>query len=257
MIKLNSPTKFWKFPGGEVGVKLEDIQFPWCIIHMDFEGSDDILQLMNLCDALQREYVYDIHLKMPYLPYARQDRKCHSGEAFSLKVFVKLLASIGIKSVGCTDVHSDVAKELFDAYDIEFCNIEQWQIAKNLPEFDYLIAPDLGSHGKASKTWENSFSNLVTLTKTRTESGIVYDDLEDTIDGTAIILDDICDFGGTFLACGAMLKRTQPRMTSLNLYVTHGLLGKGTDALFEIYDKIYVHNLMNKNLSYSDRLIEI
>ena len=50
----------------------------------------------------------------------------------------------------------------------------------------------------------------------------------------AIIIDDICDGGGTFSGIGAAV----PASTPLALYVTHGIFSKGFDPL-KRFDRIY------------------
>lgn len=87
------------------------------------------------------------------------------------------------------------------------------------------------------------------MSKTRVDSKVVYVDYAyDTIKGSVCVVDDLVDGGFTFLSLAEMLKRTQPNITSLNLYVTHGLFSKGTEELKKFYDRIYVHNLMNKSV---------
>lgn len=214
---------------------------------MDLNNSDDIMVVLNLADAARREGAMWVILHTKYLPYARQDRVCHAGESFALEVFIKMLSASGIDYVSCLDVHSDVAKSLFDKYDIKFYSIPQHELASKLPKFDVLIAPDKGAMKKLELY--DVDSQKVFLSKTRTEKSIIYDEYHyDTIRGNVCVVDDICDFGGTFLACGEMLKRTQPSLTSLSLYITHGLLGKGTSELKKYYDVIYVSNLMNDSV---------
>ena len=259
MIKLfkddiEIPFKQWKFPGGEVGVQLQDIDdsSKYCV-HMYFEGSDDIMFFLNVCDALiiaEVDYHY-ISAYIPYLPYARQDRVCHSGESFALEVFMYQLAQAGCLSYTFCDVHSQVALDLLDLYCVEYSHQEQWACAIQLPEFDVMIAPDKGALSKIYDHTQVKIGNtvVVCLSKTRTAGSIVYDDYEpNSISGDVCVVDDLCDFGGTFLALGEMLKRTQPHITKLSLYVTHGLLGKGTSELKKYYDEIYAHNLMNQSL---------
>jgi ribose-phosphate pyrophosphokinase len=49
-----------------------------------------------------------------------------------------------------------------------------------------------------------------------------------------IIVDDICDGGGTFLGIAGKLDRTD-----LGLYVTHGIFSKGFDELHAWFQRIY------------------
>jgi len=257
MIKLfkdgvEIPFKQWKFPGGEVGVQLQDIDdASKYVVHMYFEGSDDIMYFLNVCDALSYSGVdfEDVTAYIPYLPYARQDRICNSGESFALEVFIGLLNRADCSSYTFCDIHSKVALYLLDKHGIEYVHKEQHMCAAGLPKFDVLIAPDKGALSKIynfDHTHNISSTSIVCLSKTRKDGNIVYEDYTyDTIKGDVCIVDDIADGGLTFLMLAEMIKRTQPNITSLSLYVTHGLFSKGTVQLLSLYDKIYTHNLMN------------
>jgi ribose-phosphate pyrophosphokinase len=260
MIKLYKnnieiPFKQWKFPGGEVGVQLVDEpSYPsMYVVEMLFEGSDDIIAFLNVCDALKESGVCkeSIAGKIPYVPSARQDRVCSKGESKSLEIFIQMLSYAYCSEYEVHDVHSNVTLELMSRYGIDFYETEQWQCAEDLPKFDVLIAPDKGAENKAKEHNQVKYSDtsLVHLSKTRKDGKVVYDDYPfDTIKGNVCVVDDIIDNGGTFLALGEMLKKTQPNITSLNLYATHGLMRNGTLELKKFYDTIYVSNLMNKSI---------
>ena len=259
-----TPFKQWKFPGGEVGVQLPSIEpSSKFVVRMDYENSDDIFVFLNVCDALIRMGVTkdDVTGLIPYLPYARQDRVCSNGESFALSVFCCAISNAQIGKLETYDIHSQVCCNWFGVdTDYELVNKEQHECAAMLPKFDVLISPDKGATEKAKKHTqvESGNTKLVQLSKVRLDSGIVYEDFPyDTIKGTVCVVDDLIDKGGTFLALGKMIKRTQPYITSLNLYATHGLMGDGTTELFKFYDVIYVNNLMNRGLEYGDRLVRL
>jgi len=246
--------KQWKFPGGEIGVQLSDIQPEnKYTVHMDYENSDDVFVFLNVCDALQEQGVVmrNVNGSIPYFPYARQDRVCNTGESKALEVFVQILSKAFCWNFRTKDVHSSVALSLCDNYGITLINEPQEDCAVDLPKFDVLIAPDKGAENKAAMHKQYMFgtSELMCLSKTRIGSKVVYVDYAyDTIKGSVCVVDDLADGANTFVVLGEMLKRTQPNITSLNLYVTHGLFSKGTNELKKFYDRIYVHNLMNKSV---------
>jgi len=53
-----------------------------------------------------------------------------------------------------------------------------------------------------------------------------------------LIVDDICDGGGTFIGLGEAIKKINPS-AKLELFVTHGFFTKGLDKLLKLYDTIY------------------
>ena len=57
---------------------------------------------------------------------------------------------------------------------------------------------------------------------------------------TCVIVDDICDGGGTFLGLATELKAKNAG--ELILIVTHGIFSKGLESLTSVFDKIYSTN---------------
>lgn len=253
--------KRWVFPGGEVGVKIDDINIKVddqvLISATGILTSEDLFVLVNLTDAVRRlkHTEKDTCVFLPYMPYARQDRVCHPGESFALRESIYFLAQMDIEKLMVLDLHSQVSRNILQSiamYDVE--EIEQHDRAdkvikswKPLKEYSCIISPDAGAAKKAAKL--SPLVPHVYLTKTRSGSEVIYNDyMHDQIGGNVLIVDDICDGGATFLALGEMLKRTQPWINSMDLYVSHGIFSKGVDKLGEMYNNIYCGNLMNPSL---------
>ena len=95
MIKTNFKYEKFHFPVGEVQVKAinqwED-DFAW--IEFYYENDAEIIELLMLADAIKRQNIPIKTLKIPYVPYSRQDRVNGYGESLSLKVFCDLINSI-------------------------------------------------------------------------------------------------------------------------------------------------------------------
>lgn len=240
----------WKFPTGETGVKLnlDNVKFnphSVVVVNVTFKSNDDIINCLQVVNALieMRVSPYQIIVDIPYLPYSRQDRVCHPGEAFSLKVILDVLATMKVL-VRTKDVHSKVATELGEF----LCNIPQFVCAISLPHFDYLIAPDKGAASKVTAHLQvrGYGTNVHVANKQRIGNKVIHTDFEyDTIQGTACVVDDMCDGGATFVSIAEMIRRTQPNVTELSLYVTHGMFTQGVDKLLKLYDNIYCHNFVN------------
>jgi ribose-phosphate pyrophosphokinase len=254
--RTNIKLKQWIFPGGEVGIKIDEesiyVSDDYFIRIDKIPSSDDIMMAINIADALQRLGVYNIVLDVPYLPYARQDRVCHPGESFALEVFIKILSASAITRICTADLHSSVSVDLIRKNKFILTEINQDWCSDNLPYHDVLIAPDKGAESKI--VLYDKADSIVCLSKTRKNYGVIYDDYPfDTIKGNVCVVDDIFDGGATFLSLGNMLKRTQPNITNMNLYVTHGLfsnLVKFAECK-QLFDTIYVYNLMNDSVKDS------
>lgn len=253
--------KRWNFPGGEVGVQIIQKINPSDYFRIEISGipsSDDVFGAMNLADALYRMNVpiRNINLYMPYLPYARQDRVCNDGESNAISVFIDILSMGHFGTIEVIDLHSNVSRDMLKtAFGAEnVIETEQCIPAMNLPRFDNIVAPDNGARFKASMYDRVMIdgAKLTCLSKTRKDGKVLYNDLwQDTIQGTVCVVDDLCDGASTFISLAEMLTRTQPNITSLNLYCTHGLYSNPQNfiKLKEIYDVVYCHNLMNSSVS--------
>ncbi len=248
--------KCFKFSGGEISFKLQEEYLDYSkidrvVITHRVNSSDDLMKILMAVDALKLEGIKRFDLVMPYIPYARQDRKCDTGEAFSLKVFTKIINSVGFDSVVVLDSHSDVAPALIDNCE-NFDNhryvmlAATHMMATSTIKKPLLVSPDTGANKKINKVFEKIkfFTDVVKCDKVRdvTTGNITGVEVFATdLDGQdCLIVDDICDGGRTFIEIAKELKRTNAGKVSL--FVTHGIFSNGFDELEKHFTKIYTTN---------------
>lgn len=250
---FNVPYTLLQFSGGELhptigdykcSVGLQDISISVLEYRPTF-----ITELALLVSAIRADFDRDIKidLDMPYIPYSRQDRVCSPGDAFGLKVFADQINSLNFRYVTVFDSHSDVAPAL-----INNCIARE---AKDLfildntliKQYSHLVAPDAGAYKKVNSIASYFELPVIPALKTRdTSTGrlsntiLVTEGIETPT--KLLVIDDICDAGGTFLALGAKLKEQFPN-TPIDLYVSHGIFAKGLNGLDKYYNNIYCHNL--------------
>jgi ribose-phosphate pyrophosphokinase len=242
------------FSGGEVNLNtalspVDVWDVTYVSVYARLQCANGIVALLMLKDALERtlgafnEVKYILFLD--YVPYARQDRPCNEGEALSIKVMADLINTMSFDKVQITDPHSDVTPALINYSDTAHCT----DIIASFPElleaidggaFDALVAPDGGAIKKVE-----AVAKLLGLpviyghkkrdTGTGALSGFGYQG--DVKDMNLLIVDDICDGGGTFIGLGEAL-RTGGAI-EISLYVTHGIFSKGVDNLLNMFDKVY------------------
>lgn len=241
------------FPAGEVSVKLNNNYryFEYGgenTILARIQNSDDLFKLALLKDALERMDKSPINLFLPYIPYARQDRVCDKGEAFSLKVFANFLNSLQFNKVTVVDPHSLVSEALIDRVKV----ITQLDVINKNLEFSkraagcMLISPDAGANKKTAEIAaffnHSSFvraDKLRDLTNGKIKETIVYYD--DFKGRDVCVVDDICDGGKSFTELAKVCKAKN--CGKFILYVTHGIFSKGVDCLFnEGIDEIWTTN---------------
>lgn len=257
--------KHWVFPGGEVGVKFEfndliftteTIRVIWTI---KFKGDlhKEFFIVANAIDAIRENFGNNvkINLEIPYLPYARQDRVCSKGEAFSLKVFAGMIKSLDHNLLITQDVHN--LKSYYSLFGARAFNIPQHECAKTLQKYDYLIAPDNGASEKVQLHDQvlHSDTKIIIMDKVRKDGMIVYNTEYNIPKGSRVcVVDDLSDGNGTFIALSNSINYKD--FSVFDLYITHGLFSKGLDNLRAIYSKVYCHNLMNQSLT-DDPLLTI
>lgn len=257
-IFVNSyPVKWMKFPGGEINVQ---INTPCPIISTNvtaiLKSSDDIMALLLTVDALRNSGIEDFYLlKIPYFPYARQDRVCNPGEALSVKVMANLINSLGFQKVEIVDPHSDVTPALINNCKI-IKPIEFISRIPNLTEY-VLVSPDAGAEKKTYDLVKNlNVMGMVRMTKKRDIrtgeiTSIELVDAINTHNNKFLIVDDICDGGRTFIEAAKVLNI----YGSIDLYVTHGIFSQGFDVFRGYINTIYYSNSLNQNFQKSISLL--
>lgn len=238
------------FPGGEVkvdinvGSKPVDYAKERVWISASLKTSDDIIALILATDALRRHYPHaDLHLNMPYMPYARQDRPCVDGEALSVAVMANLINMCGFTTVELIDSHSDVAPALIrNCYNYPQSVLFE-KIVDSFTDY-YIVAPDAGAYKKAHNLAKSLnakgviCANKVRNVKTgRIENVLITEDVSGL---NLLVADDICDGGRTFIELGQLLR--DKGCAALKLVVTHGLFTHGIDVVADKFDMIYSTN---------------
>lgn len=242
----------FNFPAGEVQVKIHDdlqqIIGKDITIVAQLQSSDDIMSLMMLNNIINMYAPRAIALLMPYIPYGRQDRVCAKGEAFAFKVFANLINSMSFDQVVVVDPHSDVSTALLD----RVCLINKAGVLKNasfVADYDTFVAPDVGASKEVQELCITFGKEFIQGYKKRDpETGALsgfgfYGDVEGK---NVLIVDDICDGGGTFLGLGEKLNEGKPE--KLSLFVTHGIFSKGKGIFGEVFDNVYTTDYYDKNL---------
>lgn len=252
--------KQWKFPSGEVGVSLPCGNEKGTNIEVVawLTDSDSVMALCMTIDALRRKYFgYAIHLTIPYMLYARQDRVCHEGESLSMSVMASIINGLNLQSVKLIDPHSDVAPALIhNSYVVDATKVWQDVIFRSHGKYNAIIAPDAGAYKKAVKIADKmGVTDVFVANKIRGEGGkIVSYSLTGDVKGKNVaIFDDICDGGATFINLANIL--TENGVNRKDLYVTHGIFTKGVNHVAVHYDTVTTTNTYHHDLKSENNLI--
>lgn len=249
-------SRIWKFPAGEIGVRIEDGPWKGEVIVAHIKSGDDIMKVLLLEEALRGEGVQNIILAMPYVPYARQDRVCNVGESLSIRVLAKLINSCSFDAVTILDPHSDVTPALINNVRmVTQSDFFSESIQKDNWKETIIISPDAGAL-KKSETFAKKVGakGVVVANKKRDllTGRIEYVKLTESVDGEHVfVIDDILEGGGTFLLLAEQLQNT----LSKELAVTHGIFSGGFDKILSAYDKVYTSDSYHTQLVSRDNLV--
>lgn len=232
------------FSGGEPHLKINpnfDITQSVTITHR-LNSFNDLGQLCLAVDALKRMQVEIADLYIPYFPAARQDRVMIKGEPLSVKVYADIINSLGFKKVIVFDAHSEVTPAVLNNCEVITNHKFIAQVIEEIGKETILISPDGGALKKIYKVAEFLGGiEVVECSKSRNVktgklSGFkVYaDDLQGK---DCLIVDDICDGGGTFIGLAEELKNKNAG--KLYLAVSHGIFSKGFEELGKSFERIF------------------
>ncbi|RYJ39433.1 Ribose-phosphate pyrophosphokinase [Flavobacterium anhuiense] len=234
------------FSGGEPHIKIApdfDANRKVTVTHR-LNSFNDLGLLCVTIDALRRMDVKIIDLFIPYFPAARQDRVMIPGEPLSVKVYADIINAMQLNKVFVFDAHSEVTPALLNNSTVipNYTFIKA--VLENIGNDVKLISPDGGALKKIYKVSEFLGGvEVVECSKSRdVKTGKLsgFKVYEDDLQGMdCLIVDDICDGGGTFVGLAEELKKKNAG--KLYLAVSHGIFNKGFEVL-NCFDGIFTTN---------------
>jgi ribose-phosphate pyrophosphokinase len=247
------------YPGGELQVRF-NAGFAEAVKLADrvrivarVTGAKQILELALLASAVEGLGIgKGLDLVLPYLPYGRADRRFTEGDCHGLEVFGNIVASMAPRTVVSFDTHSAVAHlkmpnfedvsplPLIQTAAVRFSEVERGSVDINI------LYPDEGASKRYSLPAEVT-GNVASVrlhffhaTKVRNAASgrLERFDVPEMPVRPTLIVDDICDGGGTFIG---IAKELGPAW-KLGLYVSHGIFSRGIPILTSYFSKIYCSN---------------
>ena len=205
----------------------------------------DFIAAMFYVDALRERGMHPFKLVLPFIPGARQDRLNDKGDfLFTAKSIAKTINERCFRDVIVLDPHSEVAPALIDN-----CRVAHAAdvMPDSLGEYAAVVAPDAGAEKRALKVAQKLGVPLLRAWKTRdVKTGAISGfGMEETWRGDhVLIVDDICDGGGTFLGLADVL---DARGITADLWTTHGIYSQGTAKLLKRFGKLYCTDSYDSN----------
>lgn len=227
-----------KFSDGEIRVEVNEnvrgrdvfIVQPLCM-----PTNDNLMELLIIADALYRASAARVTAIVPYMGYARQDRRTHlSRVPITAKVVANVFNAVKIDRVLTVDLHAEQIQGFFDmpVDNVYGAPLLLDDVRKQEYSDLIVVSPDVGGVVRARALAKRLDVDLAIIDKRRpnpneTEVMNIIGD----IDGkTCLIIDDMVDTAGTLCnAAGALKKFGAVKVVS---YATHPVLsGKAIENI--------------------------
>ena len=227
--------------GRELGkssvIKFSDGEFQPCfdesvrgcvvfIIQSTFPPSDNLFELLLMIDAAKRASAYKVVAVVPYLGFARQDRKDKPRVSIGAKLVADLLSKAGVSRIMTMDLHADQIQGFFDVpVDHLYASSIFVPYIMDM-KLDNLVvaAPDMGGTKRANAYSRFLNSEMVICYKLRKKANYVDEItiIGDVKDKNVVIVDDMIDTAGTILLAADLMM--QMGAASVRAVATHPVL---------------------------------
>ena len=205
------------------------------VIQSTISPTDNLMELLLLGDAMKRASADGRIAVIPYMGFARQDRKDRPRVPIGMKLVADMIEVAGFTRVVTIDLHADQIQGFFnipvDHLSASYIFIPY---VKSL-NLDNLIfaSPDVGGT-KRAKVFADAFdTDLVICHKTRPQANMVGEMklIGDVVGKNVIIVDDICDTAGTLTKAANMIMENVA--ISVRAMITHPILSGGAYSNIE------------------------
>jgi len=201
---------------------LDDISKKHVVIIQTTYPDQKIIELFLLQDAVKEAGAKKITVVIPYLGYARQDKKFKDGEPVSAKAIAKLI-SLNADKVITVDPHKEYILDFFTIPAFSCSAVPE--IAKYLKrkKIDMILAPDKGALDRAKKASTIIKCDFDYMEKTRIDGTTVKIKPKnlDVHNKNVAIIDDIISTGSTMALSIKELKKHGAKRVLVAC--THGL----------------------------------
>lgn len=225
-----------RFPDGELRVEIEESvrgKDLYLVQSTSPPAEAALLELLLLADACRRSGAGRLTAVIPYLAYARQDRRARGREAIGARVAADVVQMGGFARVVCLDLHTAALEGVF-ATPVEHLSavpILADALRDRFRDDGVVVAPDLGA-AKLADRYASLLGLPVGVVHKVRLSGerVVARQVTGDVRGRRpILVDDMITTAGTIEAAARALLDAGCRPEMI-VAATHGLLVRGAAA---------------------------
>lgn len=238
----------FRFPGGEWHLRnLPELPTDegqvTLIADMRGADADDLIKVALWADVAHRGNLSPARIDpkfvvmLPYMPAARADR----GTPMGVSVYARLIRSLNADRIITIDPHSEQVRQSYSLASLRIAEHDSLiaQAFEDIP-FSGIIAPDAGAAERATSAGNYMDLPVHYASKRRDFETGRLGDFEApqglSPNGRYLIVDDICDGGGTFKGLAKVLQdKWGLDRDHLALWTTHGIYSGKADELRSSY----------------------
>ena len=206
--------------------------------------NDNLMEMLVMIDAMKRASAGRITAVIPYIGYARQDRKAKSRDPISAKLVANMITAAGADRVLTMDLHANQIQGFFD---IPVDNLMGAPLFANyfISRFGkgnddvMVVSPDVGSVARVRAFAHKLEMKMAIVDKRREKANVseVMNIIGDVEGKTVILLDDMIDTAGSL--CGAAKALVEiGKAKEIYACASHGVLsGPAIQRIEESYIK--------------------
>ena len=190
--------------------------------------NDNLMELLIITDAMKRASSARVTAIIPYMGYARQDRRTRSTRVpISAKVVANMLEAAGIDRLLTIDLHADQIQGFFDIPldNVYASPVLLGDVWKHKYPNQMVVSPDIGGVVRAralAKRLEDADLAIIDKRRPNPNESEVMNIIGDVKDRSCIIIDDLVDTAGTLCNAAAALKERGAQLVTA--YCTHAVL---------------------------------
>lgn len=219
------------FSDGEIFVEIEENvrgRDIFIIQSLCAPTNNNLMELLIITDAMKRASAARVTAVIPYMGYARQDRRSRSARVpITAKVVANMIGAAGVDRVLTVDLHADQIQGFFD---IQIDNVYAspvllGDIWKHGYPNQMVVSPDVGGVVRAraiAKRLEDADLAIIDKRRPNPNESEIMNIIGDVEDRSCIIVDDLVDTAGTLCNAAAALK--QRGAIKVVAYCTHAVL---------------------------------
>ena len=217
------------FSDGECRVEIsENVRGMDCFVLQSISApaNNHLMELLTMADALRRSSARRITAVVPYLGYARQDRKVKPRVPITAKLVADLITTAGVDRVLCMDLHAGQIQGFFNI-PVDHLFAMPALLDSHLREHytgAVVVSPDAGGVERARAYSKRLKGTLAIVDKRRQKANEseVMNIIGDVEGKKCIIVDDIMDTAGTMCNAARALKDAGAKSVSAS--VSHPVL---------------------------------